>query len=141
MYKTKDYRLGYLLLSAMLTKALRPTTFPILSNPTEETRLQQQANGRRQQHAKEGNEGWRNGEGWLARHGTSIRWARLIARTFGHGHRAVCSDADGGGASSALHHQEDERASSPGHLSMGTEQCAGVFSSVVSLMRAREGAC
>ena len=29
--------------------------------------------------------------GWLARHSTSIRWARLIARTFGHGHRAVCS--------------------------------------------------
>ena len=35
--------------------------------------------------------------GWLARHGTSTRWARLIARTFGHGHRAVC----GGG-----HHLE-----------------------------------
>ena len=29
--------------------------------------------------------------GWLARHGTSIRWARLIARMFGHGHRAMCS--------------------------------------------------
>ena len=29
--------------------------------------------------------------GWLDRHGTSIRWARLIARMFGHGHRAVCS--------------------------------------------------
>ena len=28
--------------------------------------------------------------GWLARHGTSIRWARLTARMFGHGHRAVC---------------------------------------------------
>ena len=28
--------------------------------------------------------------GWPARHGTSIRWARLVARTFGHRHRAVC---------------------------------------------------
>ena len=27
--------------------------------------------------------------GWLARHGTSIRWARLIARAFGHAYRAV----------------------------------------------------
>ena len=31
------------------------------------------------------------GGGGLARHGTSIRWARLIARMFGHGHRAMCS--------------------------------------------------
>ena len=29
--------------------------------------------------------------GWLARHGTSIRWACLIARMFGHGHRVMCS--------------------------------------------------
>ena len=28
--------------------------------------------------------------GWLARHGTSIRWARLIARMVGHVHRAMC---------------------------------------------------
>ena len=40
---------------------------------------------------------------------------------------------EGGLASSAPNHQVDERASSPGHLSMGTEQCAVVFSSVVSL--------
>ena len=40
----------------------------------------------------------------------------------------------GRGASSAQHHQEDGPASSPGRLSMGTEQCAVVFSSVVSLM-------
>ena len=33
----------------------------------------------------------RGGGRGLARHGTSIRWARLIARMFGHGHRAVCS--------------------------------------------------
>ena len=38
------------------------------------------------------------------------------------------------GASSAQHHQEDGPASSPGHLSMGTEQCAVVFLSVVSLV-------
>ena len=37
-------------------------------------------------------------------------------------------------ASSAQHHQEDGPASSPGHLSMGTELCAVVFSSVVSLV-------
>ena len=36
----------------------------------------------------------------------------------------------GGRATSALHHQEDGRASSPRRLSMGTEQCA-----VVSLVR------
>ena len=35
--------------------------------------------------------------GWLARHGTSTRWARVIAQTFGHGQRAV----SGGG-----HHLE-----------------------------------
>ena len=29
--------------------------------------------------------------GWLARHNTSIRWARLIARTFKYGQRAVRS--------------------------------------------------
>ena len=34
-------------------------------------------------------------------------------------------------ASSAQHHQEDGPASSPENLSMGTEQCAVVFSSVV----------
>ena len=28
---------------------------------------------------------------WLARHGTSIRWARLLAWMFGHVHRAMCS--------------------------------------------------
>ena len=32
----------------------------------------------------------RAARGWLARHSTSIRWAGLIARTFGHGHRAAC---------------------------------------------------
>ena len=36
--------------------------------------------------------------GWVARHATSIRWARLIAQTFGHGHRAVC----GGGHFEAI---------------------------------------
>ena len=30
--------------------------------------------------------------GWLARHGTSIRWASLLAWMFGHVHRAMCSD-------------------------------------------------
>ena len=39
-----------------------------------------------------------------------------------------------GVASSAPHLRKDERASSPGHLNMGTEQCAVVFSSVVSLV-------
>ena len=34
-----------------------------------------------------------------------------------------------GVASSAQHHREDGPASSPGHLSMGTEQCAVLFSS------------
>ena len=29
--------------------------------------------------------------GWLARHGTSIRWASLLAWMFGHVHRAMCS--------------------------------------------------
>ena len=33
-----------------------------------------------------------------------------------------------GVASSAPHRQEDERASSPGHLNMGTEQCGVVLS-------------
>ena len=32
------------------------------------------------------------GGGWPARHGTSIRWARLLAWMFGHVHRAMCSD-------------------------------------------------
>ena len=36
-------------------------------------------------------------------------------------------------ASSALHHQEDGPASSTGHLSIGTEQFAVAFSSMVSL--------
>ena len=31
---------------------------------------------------------WRGG--WLARHGTSIRWASLLAGMFGHVHRAMC---------------------------------------------------
>ena len=31
------------------------------------------------------------GGGWLARHGTSIRWASLLAWMFGHVHRAMCS--------------------------------------------------
>ena len=35
--------------------------------------------------------GRRGGEGgWLARHGTSIRWASLLAWMFGHVHRAMC---------------------------------------------------
>ena len=35
------------------------------------------------------------GGGWLARHGTSIRWARFIDWTFGHAHRAVCRGEEG----------------------------------------------
>ena len=37
-------------------------------------------------------------------------------------------------ASSAQHHQEDGPASLPRHFSMGTEQCAVVFFSVVSVV-------
>ena len=35
-------------------------------------------------------DGLMGGEEGLARHDTSMKWALLIARTFGHGHRAVC---------------------------------------------------
>ena len=40
------------------------------------------------------------GGGGFARHSTSMRWARLIARPFGHGHRAACGGGrlfEGGG--------------------------------------------
>ena len=58
-----------------------------------------------------------------------------MCQTVGHSvAHAGCGVQGGGGLRSAQHHQEDGLASSPGRLSMGTEQCAVVVSLVVSMV-------
>ena len=61
---------------------------------------------------------------WLARHRTSIRWALLVARMFGHRHRAMCRGGcqfevrggERGVASLSPHHREHDHASSSGQF-------------------------